>query len=160
MGGNHDFRTVVVDSITEIQRVCRKNLTGIEQMQIQDWGRLLTLMDDVIRSYRNFIDMPGNPIKCAVFVAETRENGGKLRPYMQGQISVSLPYFVDICAFLRVVATPDENGQATRPVRQLIVGPVDGYETGERVQGVLPAIIANPDITKIMRKITKEVNLT
>src|SRR5262249_51937620 len=37
----HDFVSIVIDSITEIQRRCKANLVGTEQMKIQDWGTLL-----------------------------------------------------------------------------------------------------------------------
>ena len=37
----HDFVSVVLDSITEVQRRCKQNIKGTAQMQIQQWGMLL-----------------------------------------------------------------------------------------------------------------------
>lgn len=151
----HDFATIVLDSITEVQRRCKANLVGTEQMKIQDWGTLLTQMDAVIRGFRDLKMLP-NAIVCVIFVAETRQDNGKWRPYMQGQISVSLPYWVDICGYLFVEDVPDPtdaNGQAMIKARRLLIGSHPQFESGERVQGALPDIITNPNITHMMTAI-------
>lgn len=132
------FTSLVVDSITEIQRRCKKNLKGTEAMQIQDWGVLLAVMDDVIRGFRDLTLLATSSIRCVVFVAETRQNNdGRWVPYMQGQIATSLPYWVDICGYLYPDYEKDENNQPTREVRKLWIGPHGSIESGERVQGRL-----------------------
>lgn len=148
----HDFVSVVIDSITEIQRRLKANLKGTEAMQIQDWGQLLTQMDSVIRSYRDLTLLPG-PVRCVTMIAETRQDKGKWSPYMQGQIGVSLPYLVDICAYLYVDMAPDENGQPTKKVRKLWIGTHPQFETGERVQGTLGDVVSEPNITEMMKTI-------
>jgi hypothetical protein len=148
----HDFVSVVLDSISEIQRRCKANIAGTAQMQMQQWGELLTQMDSLIRGYRDLNLMPG-PVKCVIFVAETRLSNNKWRPYMQGQIDVSLPYWVDICGYLYVEDEPDPSSAiagGTRKVRKLLVGPHPQYESGERVQGALPDIIREPNIAEMM----------
>lgn len=136
------FVSVVIDSITEIQRRCRANLKGTEQMKIQDWGVLLAVMDSTIRGFRDLCLMPQLAVRCVVFVSETREtNTGKLVPYMQGQIATSLPYWVDVCGYLYVDYDPDENGQNTKEVRKLYIGPHQQFESGERVQGKLGNVL-------------------
>src|SRR5215470_6316013 len=93
LSGQHDFQSLGVDSITEIQRRCKNNLTGTDAMKIQDWGTLLTQMDTIIRGLRDLTLHPTRPLRVVVFVAETRQDrDGKWRPYMQGQISTALPY--------------------------------------------------------------------
>lgn len=137
------FVTVVVDSITEIQRRCKANLKGTDAMKIQDWGVLLAVMDGVIRGFRDLTLMPHSSVRCVVFVAETRQRGtdNKWVPYMQGQISVSLPYWVDICGYMYPDYELDSNGQATREFRRLLISPHQQFEAGERVQGRLGASI-------------------
>lgn len=151
--GQHQFRSLIVDSITEVQRRLKANLKGTEALAIQDWGQLLTLMDAEIRGMRDLSNNPHSPIQVVVFIAETRETNGKWVPYLQGQISVSLPYAVDICGFLYVenVTTNDENGQPTQveQVRRLLVTPHPQYEAGERVQGAVGPLITRPDVEQI-----------
>lgn len=158
----HDFATVVLDSITEVQRRCKANLAGTKQMQIQDWGSLLNQMDAIIRGFRD-LKLLSNTIVCVVFIAETRQENGKWRPYMQGQISVSLPYWVDICGYLYAEATPDPsdaNGQATINVRRLLIGSHPQFESGERVQGALPDVITDPSIITMMNTIFHTTEFT
>jgi AAA domain len=154
----HDFMTVVIDSISEIQRRLKANLKGTDAMQIQDWGQLLTQMDSTIRAFRDLTMLPG-PVHCVVMIAETREDKGKWKPYMQGQIGVSLPYLVDICGYLYVDMAPDENGQPTKRVRKLWVGSHPNFEAGERVQGTLGDVVTDPSITEMMKTIFANVNM-
>lgn len=136
------FVSVVIDSITEIQRRCKANLKGTEAMKIQDWGVLLAWMDTTIRGFRDLCLMPQLAVRCVVFVSESREtNVGRLVPYMQGQIATSLPYWVDVCGYLYVDYEQDANGQATREIRRLYIGPHDKFESGERVQGKLGNVL-------------------
>lgn len=149
----HDFRSLVLDSITETQRKLKMNLRGTEQMRIQDWGDLLTNMDVLIRGYRDLVLVKGSPLRLAMFIAETREERGKWRPYMQGQISVSLPYWVDIVGYLYPHNLTDANGQATESVRRLFIGSDPQFESGERVQGVLGDVIERPNVAEMLDRI-------
>lgn len=138
---SHSFTSVVVDSITEVQRRCKQNLKGSEALKIADWGVLLARMDDVIRRYRDLTLLPGS-VRCVAFVAETRQRqDGKWVPYLQGQIATSLPYWVDVCGYLYPDQELDEHGQPTRDVRRLWVGPHPQFEAGERVQGRLGQVV-------------------
>lgn len=154
----HQFVSVVIDSITEIQRRCKANLVGTDQMRMQDWGVLLSYMDSVIRGFRDLTLVQELSVRCVVFIAETRQgNGGKWKPYMQGQIEVSLPYWVDICGYMYVQPTLDAHGQPNGMSRNLLVSPHDPqFEAGERVQGRLGTVVASPNISSMMRTIYPE----
>lgn len=155
--GNHQFRSLVLDSITEAQRKLKTKLVGANKMQRENWDELLRNMDDVIRGFRDLTQHPINPMMVTVFIAETRPVDGKFKPYMQGQISVSLPYWMDLVGYLWVeqVRGPDgtqaidERGKPAK-VRRLLIAPDNPlYEAGERVQGRLPDVIDNPNISQM-----------
>lgn len=149
--GQHHFVSFAVDSITEIQRRLKKNLVGTESMKMQNWGDLLTMMDDAIRGLRDLINNPYNPLRVAVFIAETRQGqDGKWRPYMQGQISTALPYWMDIVGYLYVDTIADAQGQPTVEVRKLLINQHPMYEAGERVQGLVGPVIEQPRIYAIV----------
>jgi hypothetical protein len=134
--------SVVIDSITEIQRRCKMNLKGTEAMKIADWGVLLSAMDSTIRGFRDLCLIPQLTIRCVVFISETRENSqGRQVPYMQGQIATSLPYWVDICGYMYPDYDADANGQQTRECRRIWISPHTQYEAGERVQGKLGGVL-------------------
>lgn len=152
--GQHQFRSIVVDSITEVQRRCKQNLAGTDAMNQQSWGQLLTLMDALIRGYRDLTLHPTNPVQVVVFIAETRQSSsGKWRPYMQGQIDIALPYWMDVVGYLYVDHSLDANGQPTVPVRKLLIAPNDQFEAGERVQGRLPQVIESPNVTSMLLQV-------
>jgi hypothetical protein len=150
--GQHNFQSIVVDSITEIQRRLKENLVGTEAMKMQDWGVLLAKMDGLIRSFRDLTLHPINPVRVVVFVAETRDDGkGKMVPKMEGQISTSLPYWMDIVGWLYVQDVPNADGQYTGvQVRRLLISPNGQFEAGERVQGRLPGTVDYPNITNML----------
>jgi len=149
----HDFQSLVLDSITETQRKLKMNLRGTEQMRIQDWGDLLTQMDMIIRGYRDLVLREGTSLRVVVFIAETRDVNGKWRPYMQGQIGVALPYWMDIVGYLYVEQVQDSDGQKTETIRRLLVGPHPQFESGERVQGSLGAVVDRPNITAMLNEV-------
>jgi hypothetical protein len=149
----HDFVSVVLDSITELQRRCKQNIASDGIIKGYDgWGQLLIQMDNLIRGFRDLTLAPG-PVRCVVFVAETREGSGKWRPYMQGQIGVSLPYWVDICGYAFQSVTNDGDGNPTQRQLNLFVGTHPSFESGERVAGLVGPNIVNPHITHIMQTI-------
>jgi hypothetical protein len=133
------FVSVVVDSITELQRRLKQRLVGTEAMKMQDWGVLLAKMDDKIRGFRDLTLIQHINVRCVVFVAETkqRHSDNKWVPSMQGQIGTALPYWMDVCGYIYPDWEYDENGQPTREVRKLWISPHPEYEAGERVQGRL-----------------------
>lgn len=133
------FVSVVVDSITELQRRLKQNLVGTEAMKMQDWGVLLAKMDDKIRGFRDLTLIPQISVRCVVFIAETRQRhtDNKWVPFMQGQIGVALPYWMDLVGYMYPDWEYDDNGQPTREVRKLWIAPHAEYEAGERVQGRL-----------------------
>lgn len=152
--GQHNFRSLVIDSISEIQRRCKSNLVGTESMQMQDWGLLLVQMDAIIRGFRDLTLHPTNPVQVVVFVAETRQDqNGKWKPYMQGQIHIALPYWMDVVGYLYVENIVDVNGQHTGAVRRLLVTPHQQFEAGERVQGRLGAVVDNPNVTQMLMQV-------
>lgn len=152
----HPFKSLAVDSITEIQRRCRQNIVGTEAMQMQQWGELLAQMEGVIRDYRDLANDSHNGITTVVFIAESKERGknAKVSPSMQGQIGNALPYWMDVVGYLYPERTADENGQPNGPVvRRLIVDQNDEFEAGNRVQGRLGMVVDRPNVVKILKKI-------
>lgn len=144
----HPFRSLSLDSVTEIQRKCKSSLERRMNMQQQDWGVLLAEMDDLIRGLRDLTLVADNPLQVAVFIAETVMKDGKWRPNMQGAISTSMPYWVDVCGYLDQRELTDGTTQT-----ELTASKHPLYEAGERVQGVLPKVIANANINDIIHYI-------
>ncbi len=150
----HDFVSIIMDSVTEVQRRCKANLKGIgEKMMTQDWGTLLDKMAGLVRAYRDLTLLADNTVRCVIFVSESKMKDGKMYPYMQGQLADSMPYWVDIVGYLYTYFAPDGDGQNTIKKKVLHIGPSDMWLTGERVQGALPDAILDPNITTMMNAV-------
>lgn len=150
----HDFVSIIMDSVTEVQRRCKANLKGIgEQMKQQDWGMLLDKMSGLIRAYRDLTLIADNPVRCVIFIAETKLRDGIWVPYMQGQLADSMPYWIDVLGWLYTYFADDENSQPTVKKKVLHIGSSDLWLCGERVQGALPDAILDPNITTMMNTI-------
>lgn len=150
--GQHDFRSVVIDSITEIQVKCKELISADGPMKIQLWGELLTHMERACREFRDLTEHPTRPIEAIVLTAMTVQRDGKWRPYLQGQLAVKAPYFFDVIGYLFVqdVANEMDPTQPATKVRRLLTGKDPNFESGERVQGRLPEVIDNPTIPMML----------
>lgn len=151
--GKHHFRSVIVDSISEVQQRAIDSYVGVDQMQTQDWGQLLREVTAKIRALRDLTKHPVNPLAMVVMCAMTKEANGKMRPYVQGQLATRMPYMFDIVGWVHTVR--NETGQLSR---RLLVGHSEEYEAGERVGGCLGEIIGNPNLGKIQARVTTHFN--
>lgn len=147
----HPFRSVVMDSISEVQQKCVRAIAGVNPMQTQDWGTLLRKVSDLARGFRDLITHPLHPLDAVVIIAMTKQEDGKWIPFVQGQLKTSLPYYFDLCTYLCRVQTPGGT-----EVHRLFIAPVPGFETGERVGGILGAYRDNANIADMLNTIRGE----
>lgn len=150
----HDFVSMVMDSISEVQRKCKDNIRSDGLLQTQDWGALLTKMGHVLTGFRDLTVNPRNHLRVAVFVAETRKHEGTWKPFVQGQIADRLPYMFDIAGYHFAQMISDEHGGSTHSIRRLLIGPPqEEYVVGERVQGRLGMVVDHPNITDMINRV-------
>lgn len=149
--GQHCFASLVVDSLSELQRRCKKALVGTDDMKMQAWGRLLTQMEDVVVQLRDLTEHPTNPLSVVMFICETTNKDERWTPYLQGALSRTLGYRTDLLGYLYVADVPDEvDPSIVHKRRQLLVGPDPTIEAGERVQGRLGQIVIEPDVCEML----------
>lgn len=105
--GDHQFETVVIDSITEINDIIKLEIerkTG-KQMQLQDWGTLAKKIKDLLRSFRDL------PMHVLLISQESIEKDGdvvtKVLPYLNGKSATEIASFMDIVGYLFVEKTGD-----------------------------------------------------
>ncbi len=146
--GQHQFKSLIIDSISELQVKCMDNIAGKNQMQMQQWGELLRHMGALLRDIRDLTMHPTAPLEAVVLTAMAKaDKDGRLRPYLQGQLAVQAPYFYDVLGYLDIEGMP--NPDPTQPayrVRRMHVERTDRFEAGERVQGRLGNIVEQQDL--------------
>lgn len=153
--GKHPFRSVVIDSISEVQQRLADSLVGTDPLQLKDWGEMLRKASLLVRQFRDLTTHPVKPLEAVLFIAMAHQrNDGTWHPHVQGQLKTTLPYYVDLLTYLSAIATDEGH-----VVRRLIIGPTPQYETGERVGGRLGHYIDNPRITDMLAAIREDMTL-
>lgn len=141
--GTHEFRSVILDSLTELQKQCKRAITD-SGMKIQDWGTLYDRMDPVLREIRDLTKHPINPLWTVVIVALSNTKDDKIIPDIQGSMSRSLAGQMDTIGFLRIGSMNADGGQD----REMLVDARQGVYAGDRTKvlrrkfnGVVPVVI-------------------
>lgn len=127
--GDHAFVSVVLDSLTELQKQCKRAITD-QGFRIQDWGALYDKMDPVLRQIRDLTKHPTNPVWCVVITALAKQdNAGKTVPDIQGSMARSLPGQIDTIGYLSTVLATDGSSQ-----RKLIIDANSTLYAGDRTK--------------------------
>jgi hypothetical protein len=158
-----DFRTVAVDTGTELQKINMKwvmdqTLAGHPDRDpdvpgLHDWGKSTNRMRTMIRAFR---DLPLN----FIFVCheqEDRDNRGLLwkKPDLPGKLANQAAAFFDQVMYLytKQVSEGDET-KGTDIKRVLMTGALEGFVTKDR-SGNLPLLMVDPNMKDIYSLITK-----
>jgi hypothetical protein len=146
--GKHQFKSLIIDSISELQVKCMDNIAGTEQMKMQQWGELLRHMGALLRDLRDLTMHPTQPLEAVVLTAMARKGqDGVYRPYLQGQLAIQAPYFYDILGAITVETEPNPDPlQPPYKVRRMYVERTPEWEAGERVQGRLGKVVQQGDL--------------
>jgi hypothetical protein len=146
----HPFKSIVIDSLTEIQKRCKDVISGGETMTERNWGELLIKMEQLVRlQLRDLTFHPTNPIDTVVILALTDLRKGKYRPAVQGALGVSLPGYVDLEGFLISVHNDETDEQEFR----LLIQPMKEYEVKDRTDDLTKhygSVIINPDVSEML----------
>lgn len=146
--GQHQFRSLIIDSISELQVKLFDKLVGTEQVKLQSWGDVLRQLGGLMRDIRDLTMHPTNPLEAVVLTAMAKtDKEGKYHPYLQGQLATIVPYLYDLTGAVVIEAYP--NPDPTQPplrYRRMHVQSTVKYEAGERVQGRLGAVVEQPDL--------------
>lgn len=141
---NSPFRTVVIDSISELQQKYIDAIAGSNQMDQQNWGELLRGLASMIRKFRDLLDQEGN-LECFIITAMTKKNDGKATPALQGQLQVLINYYLDVVGYYE----PFQDIANNVHTRRLQMEPSPFHEAGSRIPWT-PTYVDDPSITRLM----------
>lgn len=153
--GKHPFRSVAVDSISELQQRYIESIAGRATIKIDQWGSILREVGGFVRDLRDLTTHPSMPIETLVITSMTRERDGFYRPALQGQMMDILPYLVDIIGWLYI--DTDAQGNETR---RLLTRKRGKFIAGERVGGRIPPVMELPRVTGTTAKEVRDSNVT
>lgn len=115
--GEHPFRSVVIDSLTELQKRLVDEVAGTDQPTLQQWGIIGRNFEDMIRRLRDLTFHEKNPIEAVIMLCLSHLRDGETRPFLKGQIELTLPAFVDVVGYLFA----DAGGDGSIDHRMLLV---------------------------------------
>jgi hypothetical protein len=140
------FKSVALDSISEIAEVVLNHEKKIAKDPRQAYGAMQEQMADIIRAFR---DLPGRHVYMSAKLEKSTDEMGRIlyAPSMPGnKTGQSLPYFFDEVLALRVEKDADGNTQ------RAIMCDSDGLWLAKDRSGKLGAWEA-PDLGEIIAKI-------
>lgn len=151
--GNHDYETVVIDGLTDINSrikraavehaVSKRDTHDPDILEQSDWNRVGEKMRNLVRSFR---DLPMHVIMTALVMDIRSEM--MYAPFVQPKnLALELPAYFNFVALLD--ADTDADGVVTR---RLYVQPSDRY-VSKNPSGALDPIEYNPDLGVLFPKI-------
>jgi hypothetical protein len=143
--GKHPFKSVILDSLTEIQKRCIDQIAGDAQLRTQDWGEVLRRMEKQVRDFRDLTMHPQNPLEAVIYINLTAERDGSKRPAVQGSLGVSLPGFVDVVGYLFVEVLQETNELK----RRMLVAPYNGIVAKDRTNR-LGMVVDDPNVVSML----------
>ena len=103
--GQHEFRSVVLDSLTDIQLSVRYMIRDGQSTQKdvtdeRSWGILLDQMIELCRKFRDLTDNPARPLDCVLILSGSEVKDGQWVPQVQGGLRGRLAGYFDLVMYL------------------------------------------------------------
>lgn len=156
--GQHDYTTVVIDSLTETQKlsmekIMRKLVEEYEERDadipgIREWNINIEQTRKFVRAFR---DLPMNTIFTALVKTDKNNRTGaiKRKPSLSGKVADEVAGFLDIVTYLY---TKEVEGEYKRI---LLSGATEDTVAKDRT-GLLPMLIESPTMVQIWNAV-KEI---
>jgi len=152
------YRTVVLDSLTEIQKYLMYQLLGVEigtqrldremeQPQFAEWGRNSEMIRLLVRSFR---DLPMNVLFiCSDQVVEDERKMQHRRPNLPGKLANDVQGFLDVVGYYASTKTP--KGET---LRRLLLQPTERIQAKNRFSTAKVDYLDNPTMADVMKLVT------
>ena len=140
------YKSVALDSISEIAEVCLNHEKKVNKDPRAAYGAMQEQMADIIRAFR---DLPGRHVYMSAKLEKTQDEMGRVlyAPSMPGnKTGQALPYFFDEVLALRV----EKDGEGA--TQRALMCDSDGLWLAKDRSGKLDAW-ETPDLTAIIAKI-------
>jgi hypothetical protein len=153
--GKHDYKTVILDSLTEIQKfnmdrimeelVKRKPEMDIDVPSMREWGKNLEQLRRMVRGFR---DLEMHTIITALEKDDKDEITGarKVLPMLSGQLARQVAAFMDVVGYYYIKQFG--NGDAAEYKRLLLTSATQKFTAKDR-SGKLPPVIEAPTMAEL-----------
>lgn len=154
-GGKHPYKTVVLDSVTEIQKfgmyAIMKDLLSKDPERdpdlpgIQEWAKNTEQIRRLVRAFR---DLPMHTIITCLAVDQQNDQGQVIRTYpnLSNKLALELPGFFDVVGYYYIREVRQEDG-SMRQVRLLLTQSTQRVVAKDRLG--LPTLVEDPTMLKL-----------
>lgn len=152
------YRTVILDSLTEIENYCMSQLLGIsdttkldEETSAAEWGEYKRNNNMMQRLVRNFRDLPMHLIMtCSRQFVQDEQKKMLYTPSMTGKLGSQVQGFVDMVGYLVIGQPSEETGVIPR---RLYVQPSGRWAAKCRFSRFKEGHFDNPTMEEIVERI-------
>lgn len=149
------YRTVTIDTLTEVQKYCMYQLLGIkigeyaldmapDSPQWEEWGKSAEMMRLLVRTFRDL------PIHTLVVCGRSQQEDERKRfhyaPLLPGKLANEVQGFFDVVGYM--VAAPTEGGDMHR---RLWLEPGQTFRAKNRFRGFTDRYIDEPTMAEIIK---------
>lgn len=161
--GKSGFKTIILDSLTEIQKFNMYNIMeqvvadhddrDIDVPSLREWGRNLEQMRKFVRAFR---DLPMNSIFTALKREDKNEKTGMVTtlPSLSGKLAGEVAAFLDIVGYYYVKKVSVEN-QDPEDKRMLLTQKTETIIAKDRT-GRLPQVMVDPTMADVFSAVYKK----
>lgn len=158
------YRTIIIDSLTEVEVFCLYDLLGItdttkldEELATAEWSEYKRQTQKIQLLMRTLRDLPINAIFiCSRIHTQDDKKRFNYTPAMTGKLAGIVQGFVDLVGFLTVgkaTKDPDESeGEVIIP-RRMYVQPVGKFNAKCRFSSYKLPYFDNPDVEGILKAV-------
>lgn len=148
------YKTVIIDSLTEIETFSMYGLLGItdrtaldEETASAEWGEFKRNNTQILRAVRAFRDLPINLIVTSA-AAYVQNDAKKMiwQPALTGKLAKQVQGFMDVVGFMAMV----NGGEGVGEVRRMFVQPGSNYDAKCRFSNYKERYFDNPTIHSIL----------
>ncbi len=152
------YRTVIVDSLTELEAYCMYGLLGIhgefdlgqidDDMKTAEFAEYKKNNNMVNLLVRAFRDLPMHVIiLCGQTYNQDEQKKFHYAPHLTGKLATQIQGYFDVVGYLAVGAANDKGDSP----RRLYVQPVGKWDAKNRRSSYREAFFDNPTMTSILR---------
>ena len=155
-GAPRRYRTVIIDSLTEVESYCMMQLLNIsdktglqDEVQTAEWSEYKKQHSMVQRLVRAYRDLPMHVIfVCSRSYIQDDQKRMIFSPAMTGKLSNQIQGFMDIVGYLTSI-----QGEDGKTVRRLHVQPVGRYAAKCRLSNYRKPYWDDPTMAEILKDV-------
>lgn len=153
------YRTVIIDSLTEIDTFClyqllkldTSSIGDVDQMEVAQFAEFRKnnqMLQLLVRAFRD-LDM-NVIIVCASQYTQDEIKRKHYAPNLTGKLASQIQGLVDVVGYLKTGKSPEDGSPAPR---RLYVQPTGNFDAKNRRSQFKQAHIDNPNMTSIMQEL-------